>query len=277
MSGESRVSRTSARIAGVRRSRRNRRVMVRAVGVWVRVMGHYLKETRRRELTSVCHRDTEHGDWRLSRSTEILCVSCLCGFYRRVSCYVSFEILRDRVDQRRDGVARRLNRGLDVRLRRGLRGHRADAGDHGRGQQIGGRLRAQDAHEVAHRRRARERDDVDAPLEQHPVDVRLAFAIGFDRDGAIGHHLGDVGALFAQLVGDQLAADVRVRQQNLLSAHVARFRQHAQHRLRSVLGRGEIDLQPVTAPAAPPSPGRRRTASRRRARADPTGRPAAVR
>ena len=35
MSGESRVSRTRARIAGVRRSRRNRRVMVRAVGVWV--------------------------------------------------------------------------------------------------------------------------------------------------------------------------------------------------------------------------------------------------
>ena len=38
MSGESRVSRTSARMVAVRRRRRRRRVMVRAAGAWVRVM-----------------------------------------------------------------------------------------------------------------------------------------------------------------------------------------------------------------------------------------------
>ena len=48
----------------------------------------------------------------------------------------------------------------------------------------------------------------------------LAFALVFRRHRAIGHDLGDVGALLPQLVGDDLSANVRVGQQHLQAADV---------------------------------------------------------
>ena len=51
------------------------------------------------------------------------------------------------------------------------------------------------------------------------------------------------------------------------AADVAALRERAHDRLRAVLRRRQIDLQAVVARAARPSPARRRTASRRRARA----------
>ena len=88
-------------------------------------------------------------------------------------------------------------------------------------QQIGGRLGAEQLDEIAHRRRARERDDVDRALEQHAVDVGLAFALGLDRDRAVGDDFGHVRAALAQLLGDHLAPDVGARQQHALALQSA--------------------------------------------------------
>src|SRR5258706_5116963 len=131
MSGERRVSRTSARIGAERRSLRNRRVSFSDVWVWVWGMGGA-------RGSGFGGRDS------LLRNGDRL-----------------FEMFHDGVDQCRDGVARRYDRRRDVALRGRLRGDRADGGDDGRAQEIGGRFGAEHAHEIAHRRRARERDDID--------------------------------------------------------------------------------------------------------------------
>ena len=73
--------------------------------------------------------------------------------------------------------------------------------------------------EIPDRRRARERHDVDAMLEQHAVNVGLALAFLLGHDGAIRDHFGDLGTLTPELVRDQLAADVGMRQQNSQTLH----------------------------------------------------------
>src|SRR5262249_6566032 len=153
-----------------------------------------------------------------------------------------FEVFRDRIHESGDGIARRLDGGLDVRLRGRLCGHRTYTGDDGRREQVGRRLDADDAYEIPNRRRARERHDIDATFEQHAVDVRLAFAVRVHGDRAVGDDLGDVGAFLPQLIGEQLAADVGVRQEDLLASDFADLRERAEDRLRTVLGRGEVDF-----------------------------------
>ena len=48
-----------------------------------------------------------------------------------------------------------------------------------------------------------------SPLEQHAVDVGLALALRLGDDRAVGDDFGDVGALLAQLVGDAPRARCR--------------------------------------------------------------------
>src|SRR5512146_1309629 len=73
-----------------------------------------------------------------------LCGECLCVL--RASAVLArlgpllAEVLRDRVDERRDCIVRRHDRRLDVVLRRRLGGDRPDRRDGGRPQQIGRRL-----------------------------------------------------------------------------------------------------------------------------------------
>src|SRR5262245_19379873 len=107
ISGDSRVSRTIARSASDRRSRRSRRVSFSAEWVW---MG-FISDTF----------------------------------------FLNLEMLDDRINQRWDRVLLGHDRRLDVRLRGGLGGHRADRGDHGGLQQVGGRLGAEHPDEVADR------------------------------------------------------------------------------------------------------------------------------
>ena len=149
-------------------------------------------------------------------------------------------------------------------LRRGLGRHRPDRRDDRRSQQVGGRLGAEHAHEVPDRRRAREGHDVDPPVEQHPVDVGFALALGIDDHGPVGDDLGDVGARrrssSATTSRPMSARGSRTRRPRRRRAS---RRAPATTRFRAVLGRHEVDLQAAAAPAARPSPARRRTASRR--------------
>ena len=71
---------------------------------------------------------------------------------------------------------------------------------------------------------------------------------------AVRDDLGHLGALLAQLLGEQLAADVGVRQQDFPAADVAAVGDRAQHGFRAVLGRRQVDLQAV---ARQPLGGRR--------------------
>ena len=66
-------------------------------------------------------------------------------------------------------------------------------------EQIDGLLGAVDLGEVPDRRRARERHHVDAAVEQHAVDVRVAFLLRVLEHGAVGDDVGDDGARAAQL------------------------------------------------------------------------------
>ena len=153
---------------------------------------------------------------------------------------------------------------------------RSDRRHERRAEQVGGRIGAEHVHEVADRRRARERHDVDAPLEQHLEDVRFAFALGFGGDGSIRDDLGDLGAQPPQFVGDDLPADIGARQQEPPAAHVAGVRDGAHERFRAELGRRHVDLEAVAQAAVRPSPIRRRTASRPSAPAGRAGRRAAA-
>ena len=116
-------------------------------------------------------------------------------------------------------------------------------------------------HEVAHRRRAGEGHHVDAPVEQHAVDVGLAFALRLGDDRAIRDDLGDLGALPAQLVGDA----PRGRCRRAAAARAGRARSpsppaRATTASARYSARHQVHLQAVAAPAARPSPARRRTA-----------------
>jgi hypothetical protein len=80
---------------------------------------------------------------------------------------------------------------------------------------------------------------------QHAVDVGFALPLGIHGHRAIRDDFSDLGALLSQLVREQLAADVGMREQNPLPFDVAALRQRAQNRLRPVLRRRQIDLQAI--------------------------------
>ena len=104
---------------------------------------------------------------------------------------------------------------------------------------------AQHLDEASHRRRARERHDVDAALQEHPVDVRLALVLGFRHDRAVGHRLGHLRAVLLQFLGDHFAPDVGARQEDLQATDVARLGQRLRQRFGAILGGHQIDLEPV--------------------------------
>ena len=87
------------------------------------------------------------------------------------------EVLDERVDEIGNRVALGHDGRLDAELLRGFGGDRADRRDDRRAQQIGGLLLAEDLREVLDRAGARERDGVDLPVEQHPVDVLVAVPL----------------------------------------------------------------------------------------------------
>src|SRR6266550_830655 len=110
--------------------------------------------------------------------------STLCLLGDRLLC----KVLDDRVDERWNSVLRRLDGRLDVVLGRGLGRDRSNRRDDRRPQEVRGRFGAHHLDEIADRRRARERHDVDAPIEQHPVDVGLALALRLGDGRAVGDH-----------------------------------------------------------------------------------------
>ena len=102
---------------------------------------------------------------------------------------------------------------------------------------------------------ARKRYHVDPPLEQHAIDVGLAFTLRFGDNGPIGDDLGHIGALLAKFLGDNLPADIGVRQQDAEAPHVPGVRDRADECLRAELRRGHIGLQAIPREAL----GRRRS------------------
>jgi hypothetical protein len=156
------------------------------------------------------------------------------------------EVLDERIDQLRNRVLPGHHGRRDVELLRRFRGDRPDRGHDGGAQQIGRLLAAEDLDEVPDRGRARERDRVDLPVEQHAVDVLVGIAVRAREQRAIGDDLHHVGAGGAQLVGQQFARDVGARKQDAhpLQPRVEpRERRH--DRFRAVLFRRQIDPDAV--------------------------------
>ena len=60
-------------------------------------------------------------------------------------------------------------------------------------------------------------DRVDLPVEEHPVDVVIALAVGAGGERAIGRDVDHVRARRTQLVGQHVAGDVGARQQEPLA------------------------------------------------------------
>ena len=171
--------------------------------------------------------------------------------------------------QRRHRVRRRHDRRLDVALRGGFRRHRPDGRDDRGRQQIRRRLGAEHSHEIAHARRAREGDHVDSAVRAACGRCPALLRAPPRRHRAVGDRLGDVRAALAQLIGQQLAADVGVGQQHLEAGDVGVLRDRLEQRVGAVLARARDRPSARNARADSPSPRRRRTASRRGARAGP--------
>ena len=126
------------------------------------------------------------------RPTQLSSWACASKALRRRDWRMtSREMLHDRPHEAGNRVLVRHDRRPDPALLRRLRGHRPDRRDGHRLQEVGDRIDAVQPHEVPHRRGAREGDDVDLAIEQHPVDVGLVVALDFDRHRPVGDHLGD--------------------------------------------------------------------------------------
>ena len=116
-------------------------------------------------------------------------------------------------------------------------------------QEVGRLLGAEDLHEVLDRGRARERHHVDALLEQHAIDVRIAFALDLGEHRPVRDDFGHVRAALAQFLGQHFARDVRARKQKALAFDVALFAQRLHDRFGARFGRFEIDPQAVAGEA----------------------------
>ncbi len=154
-------------------------------------------------------------------------------------------VRHDGVDQRRHGVGGRLHRHVDAEPAGRFRGDRPDGRHDGLLQQVRRLLGAEHLGEVADRRGAREGDDLDLAVEQHPVDVGPAVGLPVVEHGAIGDDVGDERTGVAQLLGDDLAADVGARQQHAHGVERAARLERAHHGVGLELGRNEIDLDAV--------------------------------
>ena len=161
MSALSRVSRTRARIAAVRRSRRGRRrrfsaALFAAAGCAGALARRWLEET---------------GVVRVLMTANPRPSACDAGGG-------ALEVRDQRIDQVRDRIASRHHRRRDAQLLGRFGRDRADRGDDRGAQQVGRLILAEHRDEVADGRGARERDGVDLAVEQHPVDVGRACPIG---------------------------------------------------------------------------------------------------
>ena len=97
--------------------------------------------------------------------------------------------------------------------------------------------------------RARERHRVDLAIEQHAVDVRPAVPIDARRDGAIGGDVEHERAGLAQRVGEEIARDVRPRQQKAFALDAARRLERVDDGFGPELGRRQVDADPVACDA----------------------------
>ena len=121
-------------------------------------------------------------------------------------------------------------------------------------QEVDRLIEAEHGDEIPDRRGARERDRIDLAVEQHAVDVRLAVPIDPRRDRPVRGDVEHERARLAQLVGEQIARDVRPRQQEALALDVAGRLERLDDRLGPELGRRQVDADAVTRDAR----GRRR-------------------
>jgi hypothetical protein len=85
----------------------------------------------------------------------------------------------------------------------------------------------------------------DPTVEQHAVDVGLAFALRIHDRRPVSDDLGHVDSLVAELVADHLAADVGAGNQHVETLEMPRCQECVRDGVRGVLGREEIDFQPV--------------------------------
>ena len=154
-------------------------------------------------------------------------------------------MLDQRLDEPRHGVFGRHDRRGDAELLRRFGGHRSDRRDHGAGQQVGRLFLAERLDEVAHRRRAGERDGVDLPLEQQLVDVGIAFTLRLGGERAVGDDVGDQRAGLAQVVGQHLARDLGSREEHLGALELGVRAHRLDGALGAMLARHHVDLQAV--------------------------------
>ena len=128
-------------------------------------------------------------------------------------------------------------------LRGRLRRDGANRRDDGSAEQVGRLFCAMDLDEVADSRRARERHDIESPLEEHLVDVQFAVTTRLDHDGPVGDDLGDFGPLLPQFVADHLPTDVGVGQQHPQAANLPHVRHRRDDRFGPVFTGRQVHLQ----------------------------------